>query len=113
MKKVIESYAESIPLVLKAIGELGFSKGLEIAFACLRMPEAQVQREALETIGKLASKRHAKTIRDKLMQKVPQLQATVRDTAGEVVNMLTDSRLDKEILGTLIAEVRETLERHD
>ncbi len=90
LKKVIETYAESIPLVLKAIGDLGFSKGLEIAFACLRMPEAQVQREALETIGKLASKRHAKTIRDKLMQKVPQLQATVRDTAGEVVNMLTD-----------------------
>ncbi len=90
LKKVIETYTESVPLVLKAIAELGFSKGLEIAFACLRMPEAQIQREALETIGKLATRRHAKTIRDKLMQKVPQLQATVRDTAGEVVNRLTE-----------------------
>ncbi len=54
------------------------------------MSEAQIQREALETIGKLATRRHAKTIRDKLMQKVPQLQATVRDTAGEVVNRLTE-----------------------
>ncbi len=90
LKKVIETHAESVPAVLKAIGELGFSKGLEIAFACLRMPEALVQREALETIGKLATRRHAKTIRDKLMQKVPQLQATVRDTAGEVVNRLTE-----------------------
>jgi serine/threonine-protein kinase len=54
------------------------------------MPEALVQREALETIGKLATKRHARTIRDKLMQKVPKLQATVRDTAGEVVNRLTE-----------------------
>ncbi|MBT8435192.1 MAG: serine/threonine protein kinase, partial [Gammaproteobacteria bacterium] len=51
---------------------------------------ALIQREALEAIGKLSSKRHAKTVRDKLMQKVPTLQATVRDTAGEVVNRLTE-----------------------
>ena len=90
LRKVIEKYSESAPSVLRAVGELGFSKGLEIAFACLRMPEALVQREALETIGKLATRRHGKTIRDKLMQKVPKLQATVRDTAGEVVNRLTE-----------------------
>ena len=89
LKKVVEKWPDSAPAVLKASSDLGFSKGLEIAFGCLRMPEALVQREALETIGKLASKRHAKTIRDKLMQKVPKLQATVRDTAGEVVNKLT------------------------
>ncbi len=89
LKKVIEKWPESAPAVLKAVGELGFSKGLEIAFACLRMPEALVQREALEAVGKLATKRHAKTVRDKLMQKVPALQATVRDTAGEVINHLT------------------------
>ncbi len=90
LKKVVETFPESAPSVLRAVGELGFSKGLEIAFACLRMPEALVQREALETIGKLATRRHGKTIRDKLMQKVPKLQATVRDTAGEVVNRLTE-----------------------
>ena len=91
LKKVVEKWPESAPAVLKASSNLGFSKGLEIAFGCLRMPEALVQREALETIGKLASKRHAKAIRDKLMQKVPQLQVTVRDTAGEVVNQLTET----------------------
>lgn len=90
LKKVVEKWPDSAPVVLKAVAELGFSKGLEIAFACLRMPEAQVQREALEAVGKLATKRHAKTVRDKLMQKVPTLQATVRDTAGEVVNRLTE-----------------------
>ncbi len=89
LKKVVETYSDSTPAVLKAIGNLGFSKGLEIAFACLRMPEAQVQREALETVGKLTTQRHAKMIRDKLLQKVPSLQATVRDTAGEVVNRLS------------------------
>jgi serine/threonine-protein kinase len=91
LKKVVQKWPESAPAVLKAAANLGFSKGLEIAFGCLRMPEALVQREALETIGKLASKRHAKTVRDKLMLKVPKLQATVRDTAGEVVNRLTET----------------------
>ncbi|MEM7562965.1 MAG: protein kinase [Pseudomonadota bacterium] len=91
LKKVVEKYPESAVTVLRAICELGFSKGLEIAFLCLKMSEAQVQREALATIGKLSTKKHAKTIRDKLMQNVPKMQATVRDTAGEVVNQLTET----------------------
>jgi eukaryotic-like serine/threonine-protein kinase len=89
LKKVIDERPESAIAVLKAVVELGQSKGLEIAFACLRMPEALVEREALETIGKLTTERHAKVVRDKLMQLVPTLQATVRDTAGEVVARLT------------------------
>ena len=90
LKKVIEQRPESATAVLTAAGELGFTKGLEVAFACLRMPEALVQRAALETIGKLSTAKHAKTVRDKLMQMVPSLQATVRDTAGEVVTRLTE-----------------------
>ena len=90
LKNVLKKWPESAPAILKAASLLGFSKGLEIAFDCLRMPEALVQREALETVGNLANKRHAKVVRDKLMQKVPTLQVTVRDTAGEVVNRLTE-----------------------
>jgi serine/threonine-protein kinase len=90
LKKVIEERPESAPAVLKAVADLGLTKGLEIAFACLRMPEALVQRQALESIGKLTTERHAKTVREKLMQKVPSLQATVRDTAGEVITRMTE-----------------------
>ncbi|MCP4766328.1 MAG: protein kinase [Gammaproteobacteria bacterium] len=90
LKKVIEKCPESATAVLKAIADLGFSKGLEIAFACLRMPEALVQRQALESIGQLTTERHARTVREKLMQKVPSLQATVRDTAGEVITGMTE-----------------------
>ncbi|MDC1287464.1 protein kinase [Gammaproteobacteria bacterium] len=90
LKKVIDKWPESATAVLQAVSQLGQTKGLEIAFACLRMPEALVQREALESIGKLTSERHAKAVRDKLMQLVPSLQATVRDTAGEVVARLTE-----------------------
>ncbi len=90
LKKILDTKPDSAGPVLKAVAQLGFTKGLEIAFVCLRAPEALVQREALATIGKLTSERHARLVRDKLMQKVPQLQATVRDTAGEVINRLTD-----------------------
>jgi tRNA A-37 threonylcarbamoyl transferase component Bud32/HEAT repeat protein len=89
LKKVIDKFPESATAVLQAVTQLGQTKGLEIAFACLRMPEALVQREALESIGKLSTERHAQMVRDKLMQMVPSLQATVRDTAGEVVSHLT------------------------
>ena len=89
LKKVIEKRPESATAVLKALVELGYTKGLEIAFGCLRMPEALVQREALESVGQLTTERHANNVRDKLMQMVPLLQATVRDTAGEVVTALT------------------------
>ena len=90
LKKVIDQYPESATAVLQAVAELGLTKGLEIAFACLRMSEALVQREALGTIGKLATERHASAVREKLMQMVPSLQAIVRDTAGEVVSSLTE-----------------------
>jgi len=89
LKKVIDEHPQSAIAVLKALVVLGQSKGLEVAFACLRMPEALVEREALETIGKLTTERYARAVRDKLMQLVPTLQATVRDTAGEVVARLT------------------------
>ena len=91
LKKVVEKYPETAAAALRAVCELGFTKGLEIAFLCLKMPEALVQREAIETIGKLSTKQHAKIIRDKLMENVPKMQATVRDTAGEVVNQLTET----------------------
>ena len=87
---MLKEWPESAQAVLKAVRNLGFSKGLESAFQCLKMPEALVQREALETIGALATKGHAKKIRENIMIQVPKLQATVRDTAGEVVYQLTE-----------------------
>lgn len=97
LKKVIEERPESATAVLKALVDLEYTKGLEIAFSCLRMPEALVQREALESVGQLTTERHAQNVRDKLMQMVPLLQATVRDTAGEVVTDLTSKFGLKEL----------------
>ena len=88
-KKVIQHWPESAATVLKALARLGFSKGLEMAFACLKMSEAAIQRQALITIASLTTKQHAENVRENVMKMVPKLQATVRDTAEQVVTQLT------------------------
>ena len=89
LNQSLKKWPESAVAVLKAVGQLGFSKGLEIAFQCLRMSEAMVQREALETIAKLATQQHAEKIREIILKRVPSLQPTVKDTAEEVIKKLT------------------------
>jgi serine/threonine-protein kinase len=89
LRKAFDSWPDSAVAVLKAVKQLGFSKGLEITFLCMKMPEALVQREALGTIVSLASQKHASNIRDSVLALVPKLQATVRDTAHEVLLQLT------------------------
>ncbi|MCZ6470542.1 MAG: protein kinase [Gammaproteobacteria bacterium] len=89
LKRSLDKWPESAVAILNAIGQLGFSKGLEIAFYCLRMQEALVQRAALETIAALATKQYADKIRAYILKRVPSLQAIVKDTAEEVVNQLT------------------------
>ena len=50
LKNVLSQWPDTSVLVLRAVKQLGFGKGLEIAFSCLKNPEANVQRAALETI---------------------------------------------------------------
>jgi tRNA A-37 threonylcarbamoyl transferase component Bud32/HEAT repeat protein len=89
LQQAVEQWPDSAVAVLKAVTQLGYSKGLEIGFMCLKMPEALVQREALHTIANLATKDHSEKVRETVLKMVPQLQATVRDTAEEVINKLT------------------------
>ena len=88
LQQAVEKWPDSAVAVLKAVTKLGYSKGLEIGFMCLKMPEALVQREALLAIAELATKGHATNVRATVLKMVPQLQATVRDTAEEVINRL-------------------------
>jgi eukaryotic-like serine/threonine-protein kinase len=98
LSTVIDKYPESSIAVLKATSNLGFSKGLEIASKCMRMKEAAIQRQALRTIDDIVTQRHAHNVREGIVNMVPKLQATVRDTAQEVINSITEkfnlSRLD-------------------
>ena len=90
LTQVIDKYPESSIAVLKATSSLGFSKGLEIASRCMRMKEAAIQRQALRTINDVVTERHASNVRDGIVNMVPKLQATVRDTAQEVINNITE-----------------------
>ncbi len=83
-------YPESSIAILKAVRDLGFSKGLEIAVRALKSKEAAIQREALRTADAIATERHADKLRNVIIKAVPQLQATVRDTAQEVIEHLTE-----------------------
>ncbi len=89
LNKVIATKPESSIAVLKAVANLGFSKGLEITSKCLAKKEAAIQREALVTTSKIVNERHAEKVRDAIVKMVPNLQATVRDTALEVINEIT------------------------
>ena len=89
LEKVLQKYPESSISVLKAVSRLGFSKGLEIASQCLKKKEAATQREALLTMGQIVNQNHAEKVRAGIIKIVPKLQATVRDTALEVVQDVT------------------------
>ncbi len=90
LTQVLDKYPESSIAVLKATSNLGFSKGLEIASRCMRMKEAAIQRQALRTINDVVTEHHAANVRDGIVKMVPKLQATVRDTAQEVINTITE-----------------------
>ena len=118
LKDVIKQWPVSAATVLKAVSNLGFSKGLEIAFACLKTSEAVTQREALITISKLTTKQHAENVRETVMRMVPKLQATVKDTAEQVVTQITDDfklselKIDsKDFFETRLIKIEETMDQ--
>ena len=89
LNQVIDSKPESSIAVLQAVTKLGFSKGLEITSKCLKKKEAAIQREALITTSEIVTQRHADNVRNEIVKIVPDLQATVRDTALQVINEIT------------------------
>jgi serine/threonine-protein kinase len=90
LTEVQRKYPESTITILKAVRDLGFSKGLEIAVRALNSKEAAIQREALYTADAIATEKHADKLRNVIIKAVPRLQATVRDTARDVIEGLTE-----------------------
>ena len=118
LSEVVEKYPESSSAVLKAVRKLGFSKGLEIASKCLQMKEAAIQREALKTFASIVTQPHADRVRNGIIKIVPKLQATVRDTALEVINHITEKfnlpklKLDEDnLFETRLLKIEENLNR--
>ena len=89
LKNVVEKWPDTSVLVLRAIKQLGFSKGLEIAFDCLKSQEANVQRTALETIDTLTSEKHANNIRDTILWNIPGLTQELQGYARQLIEQIT------------------------
>lgn len=89
LKKVVKQWPDSSILALKAVLQLGFGKGLEIAFDCLQSQEANVQRAALETIETLTSDKHASSIRDVILWNIPGLTRELKGFARQLIENIT------------------------
>jgi len=89
LKNVIEQWPDTSVLVLRAVSQLGFGKGLEIAFGCLKNPEANVQRAALETIEALTNEKHASNIRDNILWNIPGLTQELKGYARKLIEQAT------------------------
>jgi len=85
LAKIIELYPDSSVVVLKATEQLTYSKGLEIAFKCLKMGNALFQRQALHTIQTITTEKHAPKVCRTIKKFIPYLKVTVRDAARAVV----------------------------
>jgi len=89
LKNVIEKWPDTSILVLKAVRQLGFGKGLEIAFDCLKSQEANTQRAALEAIESLTTEKHANNIREVILWHIPGLTQELKGYARQLIEQIT------------------------
>ena len=89
LKEVLKQWPDTAISVLDAVKQLGFGKGLEVAFKCLRNDEPSVQRAALETISLLTSEKHARITRDSLVLQLPRLNPELTKLAKQTIKELT------------------------
>ena len=85
LKKQAEDYPDDLVPILRAVRQLGFSKGLEIAFMALNSEQANVQRAALETIEVITNEKHAANVRNELLKSFPLLTDEMREFAKMLI----------------------------
>ena len=89
LKKMVDAYPDDYVLALRAVKQLGFGKGLEIAFEGLKNPQPNVQRASLETIEAITSEKHAANVRDNIMWNLPVLTTEMREFAKMLMSEIT------------------------
>ena len=89
LKKQADAFPDDYVPILRAVKQLGFGKGLEIAFSGLKNPQANVQRSALETIEAITTEKHAVNVRDNIMWNLPVLTPEMREFAKMLVSQIT------------------------
>jgi serine/threonine-protein kinase len=89
LKKMVQAWPEDFPLALRAVRQLGFGKGLEIAFEGLKNSQPNVQRAALETIESVTTEKHASNVRDNILWSLPVLTTEMREFAKMLMSQIT------------------------
>ncbi|MFT7673688.1 MAG: HEAT repeat protein [Gammaproteobacteria bacterium] len=88
LQKVISVWPEATVAVLAAVRELGYSKGLEIAFDCLDRAETVFQRAAIETIASITSEKNLKSVCENLRWKIPKFSPEITALAEITIENL-------------------------
>ncbi len=89
LEKLVAAYPDDFVLALRAARQLGFGKGLELAFDGLKHEQANVQRAALETIEELTDERHASNVRDNLLWSMPKIDKGLFDYSKQLISQIT------------------------
>lgn len=89
LKKMVDAWPDDFPLALRAVKQLGFGKGLEIAFEGLKNSQANVQRASLEAIEAVTTERHASNVRDNILWSLPVLTTEMREFAKMLMSQIT------------------------
>lgn len=90
LQKMVDAWPEDTILALRAVKQLGYDHGLEIAFDALKNPDANVQRAALDTIDALVSADTAEDVRDNVIRSLSRVADELKDYARELTTRLTD-----------------------
>ncbi len=89
LKNIADKWPDDTVLVLRAVKQLGFGKGLEIAFSALKHEQANVQRAGLETIEAVTTQKHAASVRDNILWNLPGLTTELRDYGKQLISQIT------------------------
>jgi len=89
LKKMVDAFPDDFVLALRAVKQLGFGKGLEIAFEGLKNPQPNVQRASLETIEAVTTEKHADNVRNNILWSLPVLTTEMREFAKMLMSEIT------------------------
>lgn len=90
IKSTLEKFPESSIPALKALAQIKHIKGLEIAAKVMLSKDDEVQRESLLTLQALVNEKYASQIRDLIIKRSNLIDKSVRSTAKEVIEDLTE-----------------------
>ena len=88
LSEIVKVRPDAAVSVLEAVKQLGFSKGLEIAFDCLDSSDVATQRAALETIGKITTEKHTESACDSIRWKMPDFSEEMVAYANLILDKL-------------------------